>query len=85
MLNEQELPSWALGRIDSAEQARAVLDRLASWAIERGVQAPALPQEPQTCCGRGCQGCVWIAYFEAVHHWRERTLLALGMGANDQE
>jgi hypothetical protein len=32
------------------------------------------PPEPTTCCGRGCNGCVWEAYFEALHHWRADAL-----------
>ena len=27
------------------------------------------PKEPTTCCGRGCEGCVWISYFEALNRW----------------
>ena len=27
------------------------------------------PPEPTTCCGRGCEGCVWISYFEALNRW----------------
>ena len=29
------------------------------------------PEEPTTCCGRGCEGCVWISYFEALNRWEE--------------
>jgi hypothetical protein len=27
------------------------------------------PEEPTTCCGKGCEGCVWISYFEALNRW----------------
>ena len=32
------------------------------------------PPEPTTCCERGCNGCVWEGYFEALHHWRTEAL-----------
>nr|WP_291129986.1 oxidoreductase-like domain-containing protein [Hydrogenophaga sp.] len=32
------------------------------------------PPEPETCCGRGCNGCVWEGYYAALHFWREEAL-----------
>jgi hypothetical protein len=32
------------------------------------------PPEPTTCCGRGCNGCVWEGFYEALHHWRVDAL-----------
>jgi len=45
--------------------------------LGRGCESPQVhqkdfyprPQEPTTCCGRGCEGCVWISYFEALARW----------------
>jgi hypothetical protein len=41
---------------------------------ERGLALDATlrppPPEPTTCCGRGCNGCVWEGFYEALHHWR---------------
>ncbi|WP_353395107.1 oxidoreductase-like domain-containing protein [Hydrogenophaga sp. 5NK40-0174] len=31
------------------------------------------PPEPTTCCERGCNGCVWEGFYEALHHWREEA------------
>jgi hypothetical protein len=35
------------------------------------------PPEPTTCCERGCNGCVWEGYFEALHRWRMDALALL--------
>lgn len=36
--------------------------------LDRALRPP--PPEPTTCCGRGCNGCVWEGYYTALHHWR---------------
>ena len=28
------------------------------------------PEEPTTCCGRGCEGCVWESYYQALDRWK---------------
>lgn len=35
------------------------------------------PPEPTSCCGRGCNGCVWEGFLAAAGFWREDALLAL--------
>jgi len=32
------------------------------------------PPEPSTCCGRGCNGCVWEGFYEALQGWRDDAL-----------
>ncbi len=31
------------------------------------------PPEPTTCCGRGCNGCVWEGYETALAWWLEEA------------
>jgi len=31
------------------------------------------PAEPSTCCGRGCNGCVWESYDAALLWWLEQA------------
>lgn len=62
----------------SAEEARALFARLQAQACAQGVTLRAPPPEPTTCCGRGCNGCVWEAWYAAAQFWHEDALLALG-------
>jgi Protein of unknown function (DUF1653)/Oxidoreductase-like protein, N-terminal len=39
------------------------------------------PPEPDSCCGRGCNGCVWEGFYEALHHWRADALAMIGTPA----
>ncbi|MEI7738281.1 MAG: oxidoreductase-like domain-containing protein [Betaproteobacteria bacterium] len=63
--------------IQSAAQAREVIQVLMDLAIEYGVKTTTPPAEPLGCCSRGCQGCVWEGFVAAAEYWRERTLRAL--------
>ena len=35
------------------------------------------PPEPTSCCGRGCNGCVWEGFYTALHHWQADALAML--------
>lgn len=41
------------------------------------VELSAPPEVPTSCCGKGCSGCVWEGYYNAVVYWRDESLLAL--------
>lgn len=47
---------------------------LRARAGAQGVVLRAPPPEPTACCGRGCNGCVWEAYYAAVAYWQQEAL-----------
>ncbi len=63
--------------ITHRQQAFDVFSALQQQALLQGVAMREPPQEPDTCCGRGCNGCVWEGYFAAANYWREEALLLL--------
>ncbi|WP_462388254.1 oxidoreductase-like domain-containing protein [Acidovorax sp. Q11] len=50
---------------------------LQQHAEELGITLRAPPPEPTTCCGRGCNGCVWEGFLDAAEYWRQEALLQL--------
>lgn len=68
----------ALPPLTNAASASEVVERLGAQLLARGItdfRAP--PPTPTSCCGRGCNGCVWEGYFQAVTWWRDEALLML--------
>lgn len=59
---------------DRAE-AQALIAAVQASAHQHAIELPAPPDEPTTCCGRGCIGCVWEGYYSALAYWRDESVL----------
>lgn len=59
------------------QRAREVFHTLGQQAQALGVPLRAPPPEPTSCCGRGCNGCVWEGYLDAATFWRDDAWLAI--------
>ena len=62
--------------VDGAS-AQAMFRALQAHAQTAGITLRQPPPEPTTCCGRGCNGCVWEGFLEAAEYWRQEALLQL--------
>jgi hypothetical protein len=74
-------------RITDLPCAQALISHLQGRAWrERGAVLNTVlrppPPEPDSCCGRGCNGCVWEGYYEALQFWKSDALAWLGNTAN---
>lgn len=72
----------ALGDLPTANAMIAYLRGLAlRRSTEIGTALRPPPPAPTTCCGRGCNGCVWENYYTALNHWREDACNLLRISA----
>ncbi|RGE42314.1 hypothetical protein DZC30_16945 [Comamonas testosteroni] len=58
-------------------QARAQIALWQGRAAAAGVPLRKPPPEPDSCCGRGCNGCVWEGYYGALTFWLEDAAEAI--------
>jgi hypothetical protein len=49
--------------------ARQRIAQLQVTIRDKGLSHREPPPVPTSCCGRGCNGCVWEGYFAAVEYW----------------
>ena len=71
------LESFAEMWVGDAASAQSMFVLGLALAQERALTLRSPPPEPTTCCGRGCNGCVWEGFVAAAAYWREEALLTL--------
>lgn len=59
------------------DQARHRFATLAERLAAHGIAFRAPPPQPTTCCGRGCNGCVWESWYAAADYWCEQATALL--------
>ncbi len=68
--------------LQDAPSAQALFAFAQDLAVQQGCTLRPPPPEPTTCCGRGCNGCVWEGFFAAATFWREDAVMALRQTAD---
>ncbi len=65
----------------SLAEARALVRAVMDKAAGAGRAVPEPPEEPlpSECCGRGCEHCVLIVYYDAVDAWRRDVEKEIGL------
>ena len=71
------IESLALMPLNDGPSSQVLFVEAQALALQLGVSLRKPPPEPTTCCGRGCNGCVWEGFIAAAAYWREDALQVL--------
>ena len=63
--------------MDLLQERLNQMTALQQRASSAGITLRAQPPQPTTCCGRGCNGCVWEGFLDAAEYWRQEALLQI--------
>lgn len=67
-----------LRRPANLAEAEALVSGIEQRLAQRQLRHRPPPPVPTTCCGRGCNGCVWEGYYQALLYWRDGARELLG-------
>lgn len=68
------MPADPIAPAQDLDSARSLIIALQAELEQAGLTFRSPPPEPSTCCGRGCNGCVWEGYYTALGWWREDAM-----------